>query len=214
MGQCARAWADLHPKQQNHPGRGAKKTRPVVCGTLILVEVSRLPGPRRPWHLLWLWWSGPGTPDLDVCAPGVHPSVRRGAYVQISQTGAELDAPPGASPGAGRSLDVACAGRLHPTAPCDRLCAGPALALGTSPAGAHPLALPRPPRLFRTLAARGDAGKRAKTLWPLARAVQRPSVHAGTASSRGQTVVKTTPPGRPRAKKRHPTRVVAAAKSA
>ena len=71
-----RAWADLHPKQQNHAARGTRKTRPVVRGTLILVEVSRLPGPLRPWHLLWLWWSGPGTPDVDVLAPGVHPPVR------------------------------------------------------------------------------------------------------------------------------------------
>jgi hypothetical protein len=61
-----RAWAGLHPKQQNHAARGTRKTRPVVRGTLILVEVSRLPGPVRPWHFLWLWWSGPGTPNLDV----------------------------------------------------------------------------------------------------------------------------------------------------
>ncbi len=61
-----RAWAGLHPKQQNHAARGTRTTRPVVRGALILVEVSRLPGPSRPWQLLWLWWSGPGTPDLDV----------------------------------------------------------------------------------------------------------------------------------------------------
>jgi len=61
-----RAWTKLHPKQQNHPARGTRTTRPVVRGTLILVEVSRLPGPPRPWQLLWLWWSGPGMPDLDV----------------------------------------------------------------------------------------------------------------------------------------------------
>jgi len=61
-----RAWARLHPKQQNHAARGTRKTRPVVRGTLILVEVSRLPGPPRPWQQLWLWWSGPGMPDLDV----------------------------------------------------------------------------------------------------------------------------------------------------
>jgi hypothetical protein len=61
-----RAWAGLHPKQQNHAARGTRKTRPVVRGTLILVEVSRLPGPPRPWQLLWLWWSGPGTPDLAM----------------------------------------------------------------------------------------------------------------------------------------------------
>jgi hypothetical protein len=61
-----RAWAGLHPKQQNHAARGTRKTRPVVRGTLILVEVSRLPGPPRPWQKLWVWWSGLGTPDLAV----------------------------------------------------------------------------------------------------------------------------------------------------
>ena len=61
-----RAWSGLHPKQQNHAARGTRKTRPVVRGTLILVEVSRLPGPVRPWQFLWLWWSGPDTPDLAV----------------------------------------------------------------------------------------------------------------------------------------------------
>ncbi len=61
-----RAWTGLHPKQQNHAARGTRKTRPVVRGTLILVEVSRLPGPPRPWQRLWLWWSGPDAPDLDV----------------------------------------------------------------------------------------------------------------------------------------------------
>ena len=61
-----RAWAGLQPKQQNHAARGTRKARPVVRGTLLLVEVSRLPGPPRPWQLLWWWWSGPSTPDLDV----------------------------------------------------------------------------------------------------------------------------------------------------
>ncbi len=61
-----RAWAGLHPKQQNHAARGTRKTRPVVRGPLILVEVSRLPGPPRPWQQLWLWWAGLGMPDLDV----------------------------------------------------------------------------------------------------------------------------------------------------
>src|SRR5215217_6068394 len=38
-----RAWAGLHPKQQNHSARGTRKTRPIVQGTVVLVEVSRLP---------------------------------------------------------------------------------------------------------------------------------------------------------------------------
>jgi hypothetical protein len=61
-----RAWAGLHPKQQNHPGRGTRKTREIVRGTLILVEVSRLPRPTRTPQVLWLWWAGAGMPDLDL----------------------------------------------------------------------------------------------------------------------------------------------------
>ncbi len=61
-----RAWAGLHPKQQSHPGRGTRKTRPIVRGTVVLVEVSRLPARPYPPQVLWLWWAGPGTPDLDL----------------------------------------------------------------------------------------------------------------------------------------------------
>jgi hypothetical protein len=61
-----RAWAGLHPKQQAHPARGTRKTRPIVRGTVVLVEVSRLPA--RPYQpqALWLWWAGAGSPDLDL----------------------------------------------------------------------------------------------------------------------------------------------------
>jgi hypothetical protein len=61
-----RAWAGLHPKQQMHAARGTRKTRPVVRGTPVLVEVGRLPRATRVPKQLWLWWAGPGTPDLDV----------------------------------------------------------------------------------------------------------------------------------------------------
>jgi hypothetical protein len=65
-----RAWAELHPKVQNHEGRGSRRPLPIVVGTLILVEVERLPRgeSRREPRVLWLWWHGPeGTaPDLDL----------------------------------------------------------------------------------------------------------------------------------------------------
>ena len=61
-----RAWAGLHPKQQMHAARGTRKTRPVVRGTLVLVEVSRLPRATRLPKQLWLWWAGPDSPELDV----------------------------------------------------------------------------------------------------------------------------------------------------
>jgi hypothetical protein len=64
------AWAELHPKVQNHAGRGSRGPLPIVVGTLILVEVERLPRgeSRRKPRVLWLWWHGPEgtTPDLDL----------------------------------------------------------------------------------------------------------------------------------------------------
>ncbi len=65
-----RAWAELHPKVRNYEGRGSRRPLPIVVGTLILVEVERLPRgeSRREPRVLWLWWHGPeGTaPDLDL----------------------------------------------------------------------------------------------------------------------------------------------------
>jgi hypothetical protein len=61
-----RAWGGLHPKQQEHPGRGTRKARPLLRGTVVLVEVERLPRQTRAPRALWLWWAGPGEPDLDV----------------------------------------------------------------------------------------------------------------------------------------------------
>jgi hypothetical protein len=61
-----RAWSGLHPKTHNHPTRGTRCVRPIARGTLVLVEVSRLPRPTREPRKLWLWWAGPGEPDLDL----------------------------------------------------------------------------------------------------------------------------------------------------
>ncbi len=65
-----RAWAKMHPKVQNHEGRGTRRPLPIAVGTLILVEVERLPRGerRREPRVLWLWWHGPeGTePDLEL----------------------------------------------------------------------------------------------------------------------------------------------------
>ncbi len=61
-----RAWTGLHPKQQAHPDRGSRRPRPIVRGTLVRVEVGRLPRQTREPRALWLWWHGSGSPDLDV----------------------------------------------------------------------------------------------------------------------------------------------------
>ena len=65
-----RAWAEMHPKVSNHAGKGTRGPLPIVVGTLILVEVERLPRGerRREPRVLWLWWHGPEgmAPDLDL----------------------------------------------------------------------------------------------------------------------------------------------------
>jgi hypothetical protein len=56
-----RAFSKLHPKVRAHEGRGSRGPLPIVVGTLILVEVQRLPRGerRREPRVLWLWWHGP-----------------------------------------------------------------------------------------------------------------------------------------------------------
>jgi hypothetical protein len=61
-----RAWTQVHAKSQHHPTRGSRRPRPLVRGTLVLVEVERLPRQTRIPKQLWLWWRGPGRPDLAV----------------------------------------------------------------------------------------------------------------------------------------------------
>jgi hypothetical protein len=65
-----RAFSKLHPKVRAHEGRGSRGPLPIVVGTLILVEVERLPRGerRREPRVLWLWWHGPDgeAPDLGL----------------------------------------------------------------------------------------------------------------------------------------------------
>ena len=65
-----RAWAKMHPKVCAHEGRGSRGPLPIVIGTLVLVEVERLPRGerRRKPRVLWLWWHGPEgeAPNLEL----------------------------------------------------------------------------------------------------------------------------------------------------
>jgi hypothetical protein len=61
------SWRGLHPRL-NNKRRWRGSGLPIVRGTVIRVDVERLPRP--PGHVnktLWLWWSGPGEADLDLC---------------------------------------------------------------------------------------------------------------------------------------------------
>lgn len=61
-----RAWSGLHPKLQSRPGAEPYQRPPIVRGTVVLVEVQRLPRETREPRQLWLWWYRPGEPDLDL----------------------------------------------------------------------------------------------------------------------------------------------------
>jgi len=62
------AWSGLHPKLHGRGRWAGADEPPIVRGTVIRVEVERLPKPTaRTNKTLWLWWSGVGEPDLDVC---------------------------------------------------------------------------------------------------------------------------------------------------
>ncbi len=62
------AWADRHPKLVGRGRWAAHGAPPIVKGTVIRVEVEHLPKPTaRTKKTLWLLWSGPSTPDLDLC---------------------------------------------------------------------------------------------------------------------------------------------------
>ena len=58
----------MHPKVRLHKARGSRGPLPIVRGTLVLVEVGRLPRGerRRKPKKLWLWWNGPEEPDLKL----------------------------------------------------------------------------------------------------------------------------------------------------
>ncbi|MGO8946692.1 MAG: transposase [Ktedonobacterales bacterium] len=58
-------WTGLHANPQNHATRGTRQPRPVIRGTLIRLEVERLPRPTKAPTPLWFWWSGPTPPDLS-----------------------------------------------------------------------------------------------------------------------------------------------------
>jgi DDE superfamily endonuclease len=126
-----RAWAELHPKVQNHEERGTRGPLPIVVGTLILVEVERLPRgeSRREPRVLWLWWHGPeGTaPDLAL----LRQALRPGTHLPLPQAKHGMDDAEGSPPRTGRPLELAGCGRLHTAKVGARLCCGPASAVGT-----------------------------------------------------------------------------------
>src|ERR1035437_10091988 len=59
---------NLHPKLHRRGRWRDCDEPPIVKGSVILVEVEHLPKPTgRIKKTLWLWWSGDGLPNLDLC---------------------------------------------------------------------------------------------------------------------------------------------------
>ena len=63
-----RSWGGLHPKTRRAAERYGSESAAVVKGTVVVVEVERLPRGerRRKLKVLWLWWHGEGDPDLGL----------------------------------------------------------------------------------------------------------------------------------------------------
>jgi hypothetical protein len=173
-----RSWAGLHPKQLAHPARGTRRTRPIVRGTVVLVEVSRLPRQTRKPRVLWLWWHGEGEPGRHLIWRSY---VRRFDFEHtlrfLKQTLGWISPRPTA-PGAGSPLDMARARRLLPTAAGARYRSRPPVALGASDAHTAAHTLPGAAGGFGAGAIPRDAGQTAKTVWPLARSPERASLRA------------------------------------
>ena len=64
-----RAWYNLHPCLPKRGPWAGDGRPPIVRGDIIRIDVERLPKPssRANNKTLWLWWSGPGEPDLELC---------------------------------------------------------------------------------------------------------------------------------------------------
>jgi hypothetical protein len=60
------SWSGLHPKLFCRGRFSGFAKPPVIRFRLVRVTVTRLPNGRAVPGPLWLWWAGPGEPDLDL----------------------------------------------------------------------------------------------------------------------------------------------------
>jgi hypothetical protein len=140
-----KAWGGLHPKLFCRGRFAGFAKPPVIRCHLIRVTVTRLPGGRKVPGPLWLWWAGPGVPDLDLIWRAYIHRFRHRAHLAVRQDPARLgqSAPP--PPGAGLPLDLAHPLRPHPAPPCQAAGRRPPAALGTPPSAGKTEPRPGPP---------------------------------------------------------------------
>jgi hypothetical protein len=64
-------WGGLHPKvKRRYRAFAGLAALPVLKGTVIRIEVTRLPGGKARPDPIWLWHPGPAAPDPDLCRHG------------------------------------------------------------------------------------------------------------------------------------------------
>ena len=102
-----KSWGGLHPKLFCRGRFAGFKTPPVIRCHLIRVTVTRLPNGRKAPRPLWLWWAGPGVPDLDLIWRAYLHRFRYRAHLAVRQDPARLGQSPPPPPGAGLPLDLA-----------------------------------------------------------------------------------------------------------
>lgn len=63
-----KAWHELHPKLEARGHWEKGKRPPIAGGSLLRIQVDHLPKRTTAASgALWLWWSGEGKPDLELC---------------------------------------------------------------------------------------------------------------------------------------------------
>ena len=180
------AWAGLHPKQQRHPGHGTRRPRPIVRGTILRVQVQRVPAPHPPAEGAVAVVGRPGRVRSGSGLAGLHPPVRPGAHRPVCQADPRLDDPAPSHARAGRPLDLAGAGRLHPAAPGPRHRRRPAAAVGTAPTAATAVTAAGAARVSAAAVRTGLASEYAETRRALPRPAQGPLLGTCRASPSDQ----------------------------
>jgi hypothetical protein len=149
------AWAGCTPMQHRHPGHGSGGPRPIVRGTIIRVQVERVPARTRPPKVLWLWWASPASSTWSWCGAPT-PAASTWSTRQVLQADPGLGHAAAAHARAGRAVDLAGAGLLHPAAPGPPARGRSAAAVGATPPARAAVALPGPPGVLRLLCTLGS----------------------------------------------------------
>jgi hypothetical protein len=178
--QC---WSGLHAIPQNREKKATRQARPIVRGTLIRLEVERLPKPTKAPVPLWLWWWGPDLPDLEaIWRVYVARFSFEHTYRFFKQV-RKLDDPQAPFKRGRGSLDLVGDSGVCPTASGTSLGPRSSPALAGSSTGGENDACSRPSRLFAPAADVGPSGVHPKTLWTLAWTTERAAICPGEADA-------------------------------